>query len=162
MKNIVILESRINSYRLIFVVFAASMRLCMGSRRGFICRMKVGNLSPDSMATGHLNRLKQRNSLGPSRDTHNYAVVHCTGYIKNWPPTGQFDNHALSGTCHTLIFAFGDSFKEGKHKQVELYFYQNIPALQHNMSILSVENNIKYQVQLQVTLSIEVSLSCRP
>lgn len=82
--------------------------------------MKVGNLSPDSMATGHLNRLKQRNSLGPSRDTHNYAVVHCTGYIKNWPPTGQFDNHALSGTCQTLIFAFGDSFKEGSHKQVEL------------------------------------------
>lgn len=101
------------------LVLAASMRLCMGSRRGFICRMKVGNLSPDSMATGHLNRLKQRNSLGPSRDTHNYAVVHCTGYIKNWPPTGQFDNHALSGTCQTLIFAFGDSFKKGLHKQAE-------------------------------------------
>lgn len=61
----------------------------MGSRRGFICRMKVGNLSPDSMNVGHLNRLKQRNSLGPGRDGQNYAVVHCTGYIKNWPPTGK-------------------------------------------------------------------------
>ncbi|XP_046661630.1 aryl hydrocarbon receptor nuclear translocator homolog isoform X5 [Homalodisca vitripennis] len=75
----------------------SSMRLCMGSRRGFICRMKVGALGADNMAAGHLNRLKQRNSLGPSRDSHNYAVVHCTGYIKNWPPTGQFDTHALSG-----------------------------------------------------------------
>lgn len=75
----------------------SSMRLCMGSRRGFICRMKVGNLGADNMAAGHLNRLKQRNSLGPSRDGHNYAVVHCTGYIKNWPPTGQFDTHGLSG-----------------------------------------------------------------
>lgn len=66
----------------------SSMRLCMGSRRGFICRMKIGNVNPENMAVGHLNRLKQRNSLGPSRDGQNFAVVHCTGYIKNWPPTG--------------------------------------------------------------------------
>ena len=70
-------------------LFAASMRLCMGSRRGFICRMKVGNMNPETMVSGQLNRLRQRNSLGPSRDGQNYAVVHCTGYIKNWPPTGK-------------------------------------------------------------------------
>lgn len=64
------------------------MRLCMGSRRGFICRMKVGNVPPETMNVGHLNRLKQRNSLGQCRDGSNYAVVHCTGYIKNWPPSG--------------------------------------------------------------------------
>ncbi|GLV43244.1 tango [Carabus blaptoides fortunei] len=68
----------------------SSMRLCMGSRRGFICRMKVGNIAAENMAVGHLNRLKQRNSLGPGRDGQNYAVVHCTGYIKNWPPTDMF------------------------------------------------------------------------
>lgn len=65
----------------------------MGSRRGFICRMKVGNLATDGMNVGHLNRLKQRNSLGPARDGQNYAVVHCTGYIKNWPPTGAYKIH---------------------------------------------------------------------
>ncbi|XP_055378421.1 aryl hydrocarbon receptor nuclear translocator homolog [Condylostylus longicornis] len=68
----------------------SSMRLSMGSRRGFICRMKIGNVSPESMVAGHLNRLKQRNSLGPSRDGQNFAVIHCTGYIKNWPPTDIF------------------------------------------------------------------------
>lgn len=67
----------------------------MGSRRGFICRMKVGNIAAENMAVGHLNRLKQRNSLGPGRDGQNYAVVHCTGYIKNWPPTGTFRYNIL-------------------------------------------------------------------
>ena len=65
----------------------------MGSRRGFICRMRVGNLqTTGDMAAAHgLHRLKQRNSLGPPvRDGKSYAVVHCTGYIKNWPPTGDF------------------------------------------------------------------------
>nr|AHW98219.1 CYC [Ceratosolen solmsi marchali] len=71
----------------------SSVRLCMGSRRGFICRMKVGNLqtSGDMAAAHGLHRMKQRNSLGPpARDGQSYAVVHCTGYIKNWPPTGDF------------------------------------------------------------------------
>ncbi|XP_008190739.1 aryl hydrocarbon receptor nuclear translocator homolog isoform X8 [Tribolium castaneum] len=79
----------------------SSMRLCMGSRRGFICRMKVGNLTPENMAVGHLNRLKQRNSLGPGRDGQNYAVVHCTGYIKNWPPTGVQMERQTEDEIHT-------------------------------------------------------------
>ncbi|XP_032454519.1 aryl hydrocarbon receptor nuclear translocator homolog isoform X5 [Nasonia vitripennis] len=71
----------------------SSVRLCTGSRRGFICRMKVGSLqtSGDMAAAHGLQRMKQRNSLGPpARDGQSYAVVHCTGYIKNWPPTGDF------------------------------------------------------------------------
>lgn len=47
-------------------------------------------MNPETMVSGQLNRLRQRNSLGPSRDGQNYAVVHCTGYIKNWPPTGKY------------------------------------------------------------------------
>nr|CAD7196544.1 unnamed protein product [Timema douglasi] len=87
----------------------SSMRLCMGSRRGFICRMKVGNIAADNMAVGHLNRQKQRNSLGPSRDGQNYAVVHCTGYIKNWPPSGvQMDRGADDDhTSHCCLVAIG-------------------------------------------------------
>jgi aryl hydrocarbon receptor nuclear translocator len=90
------------------------MRLCMGSRRGFICRMKVGNLAAENMAIGHLNRLKQRNSLGPGRDGQNYAVVHCTGYIKNWPPTDMFAGVQMERqsedeihTSHCCLVAIG-------------------------------------------------------
>ncbi|XP_017763100.1 PREDICTED: aryl hydrocarbon receptor nuclear translocator homolog isoform X4 [Eufriesea mexicana] len=70
----------------------SSMKICMGSRRGFICRMKVGNMqTTGDMAAAHgLHHVKQRNSLGPpSRDGQNYAVVHCTGYIKSWPANGM-------------------------------------------------------------------------
>jgi len=64
----------------------------MGSRRGFIIRMKIGNLTPGAMdsvsALSHCMRVRQRNTLGPSADGQHYAVVHVTGYIKNWPPAG--------------------------------------------------------------------------
>lgn len=74
----------------------------MGSRRGFICRMRVGNVTSDS----HLNRLKQRNSLGPSPgDGVNYAVVHCTGYIKNWPPTDLFPGNHMDRQADDNIHA---------------------------------------------------------
>ncbi|CAL4059777.1 unnamed protein product, partial [Meganyctiphanes norvegica] len=88
----------------------SSMRLCMGSRRGFICRMKVGNVAPENMNSGHLNRLRQRNSLGPATDGHNYAVVHCTGYIKNWPPTVQAmerSEEEAHGSSHCCLVAIG-------------------------------------------------------
>ncbi|XP_022097374.1 aryl hydrocarbon receptor nuclear translocator homolog isoform X2 [Acanthaster planci] len=63
----------------------SSMRFCMGSRRGFICRMKYGNAQLDPMTMGRFNHIRNRNSIG-SKDGEQYAVVHCTGYIKNWPP----------------------------------------------------------------------------
>jgi len=65
----------------------------MGSRRGFIIRMKIGNVVPGSMdsvsAASHCIRVRKRSTLGPSADGQQYAVVHVTGYIKNWPPAGQ-------------------------------------------------------------------------
>lgn len=83
----------------------SSMRLCMGSRRGFICRMKLGNVQPDVQG---LQRLRQRNALGPSPDGAAYAVVHCTGYIKNWPPSGvQVEPNDQDGGSHCCLVAIG-------------------------------------------------------
>jgi len=61
----------------------------MGSRRGFIVRMRIGNVSLDPATSSHTVRLRQRNTLGISADGGQYAVVHVTGYIKNWPPGGK-------------------------------------------------------------------------
>lgn len=63
----------------------SAMRLCIGSRRGFICRMRLGNVQSEAMSLSHSHRFRQRNGFCPSNDGHNYAVVHCTGYTKNWP-----------------------------------------------------------------------------
>ncbi|CAD5125825.1 DgyrCDS14028 [Dimorphilus gyrociliatus] len=62
----------------------SSMRLCMSSRRGFICRMKIGNVPVDPMISNHTVRLRQLNTLGQSPDGQQYAIVHVTGYLKNW------------------------------------------------------------------------------
>lgn len=63
------------------------MRLCLGSRRGFIIRMRLGNVTVDPMTASHTVRIRQHNTLGPSNDGRHYAVVHVTGYVRNWPPT---------------------------------------------------------------------------
>ena len=50
---------------------------------------------------------------------NNFAVVHCTGYIKNWPPQGiqmdrnqEDDMHASSSCCLVAIgrLQVGDSY----------------------------------------------------
>ncbi|OQV23206.1 Aryl hydrocarbon receptor nuclear translocator [Hypsibius exemplaris] len=69
----------------------SSMRVQMGSKRAFICRMRVGNTHPDPMFMGtgrHLVRMRHRASLGPSPDGQQYVVVHCSGYVKNWNGPG--------------------------------------------------------------------------
>ncbi|XP_050768392.1 aryl hydrocarbon receptor nuclear translocator isoform X4 [Gymnogyps californianus] len=68
-----------------------SMRMCMGSRRSFICRMRCGNSSVDPVSVNHLSFMRNRcrNGLGAAKDGEpHYVVVHCTGYIKAWPPAG--------------------------------------------------------------------------
>ncbi|XP_055338117.1 aryl hydrocarbon receptor nuclear translocator homolog isoform X3 [Paramacrobiotus metropolitanus] len=68
----------------------SSMRVQMGSRRSFICRMLVGNATPDAMYLNsrHYYRMRHRASLGPSADGRHYVVVHCSGYVKNWSGPG--------------------------------------------------------------------------
>ena len=87
----------------------------MGSRRGFIIRMKIGQVPVDPMTATHTVRVRQRNTLGPStQDGNQYAVVHVTGYIKNWPPAGEqgnvvkhlpsFSFHLGFYKMHVLVF----------------------------------------------------------
>ncbi|XP_043935979.1 aryl hydrocarbon receptor nuclear translocator isoform X3 [Protopterus annectens] len=69
----------------------SSMRMCMGSRRSFICRMRCGSAQVDPVSMNRLSFLRNRcrNGLGPGKDGEiQYVVVHCTGYIKAWPPAG--------------------------------------------------------------------------
>ncbi|XP_060057732.1 aryl hydrocarbon receptor nuclear translocator [Erinaceus europaeus] len=69
----------------------SSMRMCMGSRRSFICRMRCGNGSMDAVSMNRLSfvRNRCRNGLGSVKDGEpHFVVVHCTGYIKAWPPAG--------------------------------------------------------------------------
>lgn len=70
-----------------------SVRVHMSCRRGFICRMRLGPLEP-------LHRLCNRRPLFTHNGQH-YAVVHCTGYVKNSPPGG------LEGSSSSCLVAIG-------------------------------------------------------
>lgn len=68
-----------------------SMRMCMGSRRSFICRVRCGNAPVDPASMNRLSFLRNRyrNGLGPLKEGEpQFVVVHCTGFIKAWPPAG--------------------------------------------------------------------------
>ncbi|XP_026576049.1 aryl hydrocarbon receptor nuclear translocator isoform X3 [Pseudonaja textilis] len=68
-----------------------SMRMCMGSRRSFICRMRCGNATVDPVSMNRLSYIRNRcrNGLGAIKEGEpHFVVVHCTGYIKAWPPAG--------------------------------------------------------------------------
>jgi len=73
--------------------------------------MKIGNSPSDTISPSHLHRLRQRSGLGAGVDGNSYAVVHCTGYIKNWPPSGvqleRLDNNDEHGSNHCCLVAIG-------------------------------------------------------
>ncbi|VDP05210.1 unnamed protein product [Soboliphyme baturini] len=56
-------------------------RVHTSSRRGFICRMKIG-LNHGSV--NHLSRLRNRRPIFHHGGNH-YVIIHCTGYTKNCP-----------------------------------------------------------------------------
>uniref|UniRef100_A0A8C9YBR5 Aryl hydrocarbon receptor nuclear translocator n=1 Tax=Sander lucioperca TaxID=283035 RepID=A0A8C9YBR5_SANLU len=70
----------------------SSARMSMGARRSFICRMRCGSCPVEPLSMNRLNFLKNRNrnGLGTAKEGEpQYVVVHCTGYIKSWPPSGK-------------------------------------------------------------------------
>ncbi|CAK9297228.1 unnamed protein product [Gordionus sp. m RMFG-2023] len=81
-----------------------SARFCMGTRRGFICRIKCGLHEPSPQNAMKNHPRSARAMLGPSRDGEQYAVVHCTGYIKHWPPSNTTlgDKNALNSAIYQL------------------------------------------------------------
>ncbi|KAG5271108.1 hypothetical protein AALO_G00175970 [Alosa alosa] len=53
--------------------------------------MRIGMCPVEPVSMNRLNflRSRNRNGLGPAKEGEpQYVVVHCTGYIKSWPPAG--------------------------------------------------------------------------
>ena len=61
------------------------MKQCVGSRRAFIVRMRVGSAQVDPVFASDVRQKIRLSTLAPSADGCQYAVVHVTGYIRNWP-----------------------------------------------------------------------------
>ncbi|XP_023258155.1 aryl hydrocarbon receptor nuclear translocator-like isoform X5 [Seriola lalandi dorsalis] len=90
----------------------SSARMSMGARRSFICRMRCGSCPVEPLSMNRLNflRNRNRNGLGAAKEGEpQYVVVHCTGYIKSWPPAGvsltddEADNTQGSRYCLVAI-----------------------------------------------------------
>uniref|UniRef100_UPI0037E9B651 aryl hydrocarbon receptor nuclear translocator isoform X2 n=1 Tax=Semicossyphus pulcher TaxID=241346 RepID=UPI0037E9B651 len=90
----------------------SSARMSMGARRSFICRMRCGSCPVEPLSMNRLNflRNRNRNGLGTAKEGEpQYVVVHCTGYIKSWPPAGvsltddETDNTQGSRYCLVAI-----------------------------------------------------------
>ncbi|XP_078526166.1 aryl hydrocarbon receptor nuclear translocator [Lissotriton helveticus] len=88
----------------------SSMRMSMGSRRSFICRMRCGSATVDPASMNRLSYMRNRcrNGLGLSKEGDSpFVVVHCTGYIKAWPPAGvslpDDDSDAVQGSKFCLV-----------------------------------------------------------
>ncbi|XP_029959590.1 aryl hydrocarbon receptor nuclear translocator-like isoform X3 [Salarias fasciatus] len=90
----------------------SSARMSTGARRSFICRMRCGTCPVEPLSMNRLNflRNRNRNGLGAAKEGEpQYVVVHCTGYIKSWPPAGvsltddEADNNQGSRYCLVAI-----------------------------------------------------------
>lgn len=88
----------------------SSARMSMGARRSFICRMRCGSCPVEPLSMNRLNflRSRNRNGLGAAKEGDpQYVVVHCTGYIKSWPPSGMSladdDTDNAQGSRYCLV-----------------------------------------------------------
>ncbi|XP_033957814.1 aryl hydrocarbon receptor nuclear translocator isoform X3 [Pseudochaenichthys georgianus] len=88
----------------------SSARMSMGARRSFICRMRCGSCPVEPLSMNRLNFLRNRNRNGlatAKEGEPQYVVVHCTGYIKSWPPSGvslaDDDSDNTQGSRYCLV-----------------------------------------------------------
>ncbi|KAI3380473.1 hypothetical protein SNEBB_008892 [Seison nebaliae] len=120
---------------------SSSMKICMGSRRNFVCRLKMGNLSPPPNSdpqiaycygmTPTIYRERNRTPLGDTEhqteihhqqqqqqqhDSKNsYAVVHITGYTKNWPVSSASKNFNKKETNKSTSSGNGTTNETNQH-----------------------------------------------
>nr|XP_006127749.1 aryl hydrocarbon receptor nuclear translocator-like protein 2 isoform X2 [Pelodiscus sinensis]XP_025042826.1 aryl hydrocarbon receptor nuclear translocator-like protein 2 isoform X2 [Pelodiscus sinensis] len=76
---------------------AGSARFHSGARRSFFCRIKCSRIT-----------VKEEKKCLPNskkKDHRKYRTVHCTGYLKSWPPSevGVEENDAEKGRSNCLV-----------------------------------------------------------
>ncbi|XP_012870456.1 PREDICTED: aryl hydrocarbon receptor nuclear translocator [Dipodomys ordii] len=122
----------------------SSMRMCMGSRRSFICRMRCGNSTVDPVTMNRLSfvRNRCRNGLGSVKDGEpHFVVVHCTGYIKAWPPVVKLKGQVLS-----VMFRFRSKNREWLWMRTSSFTFQN-PYSDEIEYIICTNTNVKNSSQ---------------
>lgn len=87
-------------------------RLCSGARRSFFCRMKCGSKgkkTKEGSQDTELCLMKRKSKNKQALDKKPYVVVHCTGYLKSWPPSGSSfdeedeDNESRNLSCLVAV-----------------------------------------------------------
>ncbi|CAH1786265.1 unnamed protein product [Owenia fusiformis] len=61
-------------------------RLCSGARRSFICRMRCAAKESSLVKTESEPDLDNDIATKRRKDRKTYVAIHCTGYLKSWPP----------------------------------------------------------------------------
>ncbi|XP_022920036.1 aryl hydrocarbon receptor nuclear translocator homolog [Onthophagus taurus] len=101
-------------------------RVGIGLKRGFICRMRFGRNQDQSKS-----RSIQRSSL--NLNDQNYAVIHCTGYIKSWAN----ENFHLTTSSGPSLIAIG-------RLQITTTSFNHVANLSEFITRINIEGNFTF------------------